>query len=115
MASGGAGAPSAPAAPAAPAASVFATSGDVESAGNSVGPITAIVYGGTPAAGAFFRSLFPKKEESTPSTTKPKARTALGKLSDPDVSYSYDKSTEDPKATSDLLSIFFGLALMTPN
>lgn len=88
MASGGAGAPSAPAAPA------FATSGDVESAGKCVGSIAAIVTGRTPAAGAFFLSLF--SNESTPSIRTPKGTTALGKLSDPDVCYFYDKYDEIP-------------------
>jgi hypothetical protein len=86
MASGGAGAPS---------------------AGTHVGSIAATVYGGTPAAGAFFLSLFPE-QESAPSTTNP---IDLGKLSDPDVFYCYDKSKENPKATRDSLSIEFWSSL----
>jgi len=77
----------------------------VASAGKYVGSIAAIVSGETPAADAFFLSLFPE-QKSMPSTPSP---IALGNLSDPDVFYWYDTSSQkpDPKATRDLLSISF--------
>jgi hypothetical protein len=81
MASGGAGAPPASSAP----------------AGKYVGSIAATVHGGSPAAGAFFLSLFPE-QKSTPSSPNP---IALGNLSDPDVFYWYDKSSEDPRPETD--------------
>ena len=92
MASGGAGAP-----PASPASSAPAK--------KYVGSIVATVYGETPAAGAFFLSLFPE-QEITPSTPNP---VGLGKLSDPDVFYYYDKSHEDsrPEAERHSFSIYF--------